>query len=333
MNNFIYISLNCIYFLFCVLLVNTIKKEFFNQSENKIIQTNSQNIFIPNNRESSSIYISQLLKSTVKPKYIFMLPLSDILVSKSALWNHLRGKYYHNITYLNNFVLPSFILENYLDRRLLEEIVYRKNQKFPINLILSKRNNKFNIFRLESKLDFFNLISEYREKNYNIIQKIPNNIFFYQSKILTLEIYILIVKENGNIKMYVHDYIKYLLLDINKQKYIPTLNVELIFRTVYFQNQYQNIIKNLHRNLSFIKKNLKEYLLNEKILGESVCFELFRANYFLNTEFKLNLYDFKRKINLISDTDQKKYMEIVCQTYNLVRGNSKLEDTNFLEVS
>ena len=333
MHTAIYISLNCFYFLFCVLLVNTIKKEFFTQTEKNIIKTNSENIFIPDDRDKNLIYLSQLLKSSVKPKYIFMLPLSDVLVSKTALWSNLRGKFYNNMSYLHNFLLESFMLDNYLDKKMLESLVYGKNQKFPLNLILSNSQKKHILFKLESHLDFYDLISFSRQNKYNMIQRLDSNIFVYKNKILTLESYILIVKEKGTLSMYVNEYIKYLLFDLCKEEYMKTYNVDLILQTKYFEKQYRNIIKNLYKNLKFIYQNLKDYLLNEKILEESVCFELFSVNHFLDSNFNLYLFDINRKINLISDEEKKKYMEIVFHTYNLVRGNSKLEDTNFLEIS
>lgn len=333
MHTSIYISLNIFYFLFCVLLVNTIRKEFFTQSEKNIISSNSQEIFIPEDRENNAIYISKLLKSPLKPKYIFILPMSDSLVSKSGLWNILRSKYYRNITYLNNFLLRSYIVENYLDRQLLEQHIYTKNQKFPMRFILSNNKNKHKIFELKDKYDYYDLVSYYKENKYNIIQSLEDNIFVYQQKILTFESYILICKYQGNIKMYVFEDIKYLLFDLATGNYIKAQKVELLLKNEYFKEKYEEIIRNLYRNYKFLHKSIIDFLKLENILEDSKMFEIFKVNHFLDINFNLYLFDINRKINYISEEDKLHVLKLVNQGYNLIRDQINLEDSNFLEVS
>ena len=116
MNNFTYISLNCLYFLFCVFLVNTIKKEFYKQTDDKILNINSEEIFIPADRNNLNLYLERLKNFKIKPKYIFILPNSQILVNQNLLWDFFRNKFYHNINYLNSYFLKTYILGNYQDR-------------------------------------------------------------------------------------------------------------------------------------------------------------------------------------------------------------------------
>ena len=68
----VYIGLNCLYFIFGVILVNAIRKEFFSQAQKKIFQPDSQKeIFIPMEREKSNYYLNELLKQKNLTPYDF----------------------------------------------------------------------------------------------------------------------------------------------------------------------------------------------------------------------------------------------------------------------
>ena len=195
----IYIGLNCLYFIFGVILVNAIRKEFFSQAQNKIFK--SKEIFIPENRENGNYYLNELLKQKIIPKIIFILPQADLLVKPNHFWNVLSVKYIHRVEYLFNFITPCYDPDSYQDRRRLE-LDIQCSKKFPMFFILrgSKKDN--DIFKVEHKKNYFDLESNYRDKNYELIQRIDNNIFAYQSKIFVLETYMVWIKrpfvEGGN---------------------------------------------------------------------------------------------------------------------------------------
>ena len=235
MINLIFITLNCMYFLFGVVLINTIRKEFFKQTSAKIQTINSTRIFIPQNRDKTNIYLSKLRQIDIKPKFIFILPQSDILVNKSYLWNLVRSRHYNNITYLYNFFLRSYILNNYLDRQLLEERIYKKHKKYPILLILSDNKNKLKLFTLNTHYDFYDLITCYNEGNYTIIQEITDNIFKYQNNLLMLEIYILLIKKDGKLHLYIYNYEKYIMLNLETLKYESSPRMLELLLNPYFQ--------------------------------------------------------------------------------------------------
>lgn len=333
MNNLIFISLNCLYFFFGVILINTIRKEFFTQTKKDILKINADKIFIPENKDKISHYMVQLSKSPIKPKYVFMLPGSQMLTNKSELWSFLRGKYYNNITYLYNFFLKSYVLDNYLDRQLLEAQIYRKNQKFPITFILSKLDEKIKLLHIQNHFEFFDLISKYREGGYKIIQELNPNIFIYKNKFLTLETYILLIKRNGKLEMYYYDYYKYLLFDINKGNYVRTYNVEVLLQNEFFKKQYQTIIKCHQKNLQFLYQNIKEHILLDKILEDTCQFEILSVNFFLDQKFKLYFFDINKSINLLGDMEKEIYTKLIFETYGLVRDEIKVNNTNYLLVS
>ena len=91
----IYISLNACYFLFGVLLVNTIRKEFLKQAENKVLsQLIKNNIFIPDKKNKNNYYLNEILKLKKQPEYIYIFPESNRLVNLEEFWSILKHKYH-----------------------------------------------------------------------------------------------------------------------------------------------------------------------------------------------------------------------------------------------
>ena len=333
MNNITFISLNMLYFLFGVVLINTIQKEFFAQTDEKIRAINSNNIFIPKDREQLNTYLEKLCKENIIPNYIFILPQSDILVSKKSLWDLVRSRHYNNITYLYNFFLRSYILDNYLDRQLLEERIYKKHKKYPIQFILSNSKNKMTLFTLKTHYDFFDLLICYNEGKYNIIQEIGDNIFKYENNILMLEVYVLVTKKEGEIKVYMYNYEKYQTFDITNMKFEKAEGMLSLLLQPSLKKQYRKIIRQLKFKLKFLIDLIKDLFLQKNRLDNSVMFELFSVMFLLDSNFNIYFFQLSRKINMLDKKELKLYAEMMFQTYNLVRGDTNLENSKFLQVS
>lgn len=332
MNNFTYISLNCLYFLFCVFLVNTIKKEFYKQTDDKILNINSEEIFVPADRNNLDFYVERLKKFKIKPKYIFILPKSQILVNQNLLWDFFRNKFYHNINYLNTYFLKTYILGNYQDRHFLEHKIYKKNQKYPITFILSNSEKK-KIFTLKNHYDFYDLISIYKEDSFNLIREISNNIFTHNGSLLMMETYILINKKDTNFDMFVYKYQQFLLYNLEDNDIIRNKNIEVLFLTPVFKKQYITIVSEIKIKLKFLYKNIKEYFFKDKMFSKSSLFELFSIRFIIDKNFNLLIFDISRKINIIDKDIIPIYSRLIVETYNLVRGDVGLEETRFFKIS
>tara|TARA_B100000123_G_C25709022_1_gene418970 strand:+ start:86 stop:1090 length:1005 start_codon:yes stop_codon:yes gene_type:complete len=331
MNNLTYISLNCLYFIFCVLLVNTIKKEFYKQTDEKILNINSKEIFIPADRDNIDIYIEKLEKLKIKPKFIYMLNKSNLLTNQNKLWDFLRNKYFHNICYLNNFFLKTYILSNYHDRRFLEQKIYKKNQKYPLKFILTNQKEK-KLITLKSHYDFFDLVSIYNENNFNLIREIGDNIFIYQNSVILLENYILISKNNGKINMYMNIFKQFLLLNLSTNKIVRNKNIDILFNKAIFEKQFEKINLEIQEKMEFILKSIKDIFENDKILNECSAFEIFGIRFMIDKEFNVYIFDISRKINLLDKDVISIYSRLIFETYSFIRGEMSIETTNFIPI-
>ena len=62
-------------------------------------------------------------------------------------------------------------------------------------------------------------------------------------------------------------------------------------------------------------------------------FELFSVMFLLDSNFNIYFFQLSRKINMLDKRELKLYAEMMFQTYNLVRGDTNLENSKFLQVS
>ena len=98
MPTYLFIILHLCYLLFLIFLINTYVRDV-GKKNIEIINTNSSDIFIPENSTYNELYMQQLNdlyldskknNDTFKFKFINILPYSDILTSKNGLWNLLE---------------------------------------------------------------------------------------------------------------------------------------------------------------------------------------------------------------------------------------------------
>lgn len=320
------------YFLFGVVLINTIRKEFFRVSHNKILNVNSDKIFIPEKRDNYQQYIPILQKNPIKPKYIFILPGIDILLNKNKLWRHLSNKYYHNLNYLYHFLPKSFTLENHLDKKLLEALIYKKNQNFPIKVILSNSQGKFKIFQIKNHLDFFDLQSEYREGKYNLIQQISPNYFKYQEFMLVIECYLLVIKNEGKIQFLIYDFWKIQMLNLLSGKLVEGINTDELMKLLennHISSQKKKIDAQVLEKVKFLKNNCESYILENNQLDDSKLFDIVSCKMFIDDFYQLTIFDISQNINLISKESVPIFTKMVFETYSLVRGETPIKNTNF----
>ena len=191
----VYISLNAIYFLFGVLLVNTIRKEFFRQAEDKVFKKlEIDDIFIPDNKNKNNYYLNEILKMKKHPKYIFIFPESNRLVNLDEFWNILRLKYYRHLKFLHNFIVPTYDIDTISDVRRLETDIYTKHS-FPLMFILKKKNSKnkilgvYNLFDDEVNSAEINSINKYLSnnlKNFDIVIVVDYGHGFLSSSTINL---------------------------------------------------------------------------------------------------------------------------------------------------
>ena len=262
----VYISLNAIYFLFGVLLVNTIRKEFFKQAEDKVLKKlEIDDVFIPDKKNKNNYYLNEILKMKKHPAYIFIFPESNRLVNLDEFWNILRLKYYRHLKFLHNFIVPTYDIDTISDVRRLETDIYTKHS-FPLMFILKKKESKNKIYQLTSKKNSYDLISYCREHKYHMIQLIEDSIFKGQKKIFMLETYLLLVrrppisqekqdcistrhklrKNKANIEMYRYANIRYMLLDAETNQLINCQKVAELIENDVYRIPYHNLYKHIN---------------------------------------------------------------------------------------
>ena len=322
----VYIGLNCLYFIFGIILVNTIRKEFFSQAKNKIFQVNThKEIFIPQERTKSNYYLNELLKQNVLPKFIFILPRADLLINPHSLWNVLSIKYIHNVDYVFNYITPCYAPDSYQDRRRLELDIYT-SKTFPMFFILRGSKNDNIIFKVNDKKNYFDLEVKYREKNSKLIQRLESNIFSYQNKIFVLETCLLCIRnplEEGQKKHKIEflrtKNIRYMLLDMLTGKLVSCQKMEELLKTNFFNKSYHTILKDIEKNYKFLADNLKP-LLGDKIDGlNSTCFEIFSVKFILNSRFETYIYRIDRDIEIFDNTDTLIFTSLVNEIYSFLK--------------
>lgn len=327
----VYIGLNCLYFIFGVILVNAIRKEFFSQAQKKIFQPDSQKeIFIPTEREKSNYYLNELLKKKNKPRMIFILPQADLLLKPQNFWNILSIKYIHQVEYLFNFLTPCYAPDSYQDRRRLE-LDIQKGKKYPMFFILRGSKNDNSIFKVNDKNGYLELQSEYREKNYQLIQRIDSNIFAYQNKIFVLESYMLWIKnplENGGtfhkIELFRFKNIRYMLLDMISGNLVNCQKLETLLQTDFFKKPHLHIIENIDKNYKFIKENFVP-IFREKLEGlNSTCFEIFSIKFILNSAFDTYIYRIDRQIDIFDTRETHLFSSMVNEVYQYLKLKKEL---------
>lgn len=329
----VYIGLNCLYFIFGVLLVNTIRKEFFSQAKKKIFKVGTHNdIFIPEQRDKSNYYLNQLLKQPHLPNFIFILPRADLLLQPENFWNVLNMKYIHNLDYVFNYLTPCYDPDSYQDRRRLELDIHT-SKTFPMFFILRGRKNDNSIFKVEDKKDYFDLESKYRENNFQLIQRIESNIFSFQNKIFVLETYLLCVRrplEEGNkkqkhkVEMYRSKNIRYMLLDMISGKLVGCQKMEALLQTNFFSTPYEVILKDIQKKYDFLAQNFCP-VLGDKIEGlDSTCFEILSVKFILNSRFETYIYRIDRDIEIFDNNDSIIFTALVNEVYTFLKKKKKL---------
>lgn len=327
----IYLGLNCLYFIFGVLLINTIRKEFLNKAKEKtLLEQESPDIFFPQVREKNSYYLHEIMKKKKKPKYIFILPHGEMLVRPGDFWNLFSTKYYHNLEYIHNFIVPSYSPGEYMERRRLEKDIYTC-RKFPLVFILRHYKEDNIIFMVNSKKEYYDLQAEFRKKSYQLIQKIDSSIYSYQKKIFVIESFMLVIKEQKNISIYRYPDFRYLLLDLKKNNLIHCRHMARLFSTVFFEKPFENMIASMDKNYQFLLANLTDMLAVDFNLLGTTFFEVFSVKYIMDSSFRLYIYQIDQKIDIENEEDSKLYKNIISETFKIVK-NTEKEESNLIPI-
>ena len=77
---------------------------------------------------------------------------------------------------------------------------------------------------------------------------------------------------------------------------------------------------------------ISDTFLKDKILEDSVQFELFSVIFLLDNNFNIYFFQLSRKINMLQKNELKTYAKMMYQTYNLVRGDMDVLESHFLQV-
>lgn len=333
----IYISLNAFYFLFGVLLVNTIRKEFLKQAENKVLsQLVKNNIFIPDNKKHKNYYLNEILKLKKQPDYIYIFPESNRLVNLDEFWSILKHKYYRNINFVHNFVVPMYNLDIYTESRRLESDIY-VSTSFPMIFMLRKKD-KNKIFTLTEREKVFDMMSYCRDNNFYLVQKIEDDIFRAQKKIFLLETYLLLVRrppnemEKPEIEMYRYVNIRYMMLDMETNQLTNCPNMAKLFETGYFYGLFSNINKYINVNYKFLLKNFKSEFQGMYQDLQSTCFEILSVKYVMNSKFQTYLYEINRDVELYSGIETNIFSDLVDQVHKCVKLDGNYDKDKLLRV-
>lgn len=339
MHIIIYISLNVIYFLFGVLLVNTIRKEFFKQAENKVLlKLVKNNIFIPDNKNKNNYYLNEILKFKKHPEYIYIFPESNRLVNIDEFWSILKHKYYRHMNFLHNFVVPIYDLNNYTEARRLESDIYT-HLTFPLVFMLRKNKGKNKIFTVNEKKDSFDMMSYCRNNEYHIVQKIGDNIFRAEKKIFILETYLVLIrrplqeKKICDIEMYRYINIRYMMLDMETNQLTNCQNMTKLFETGYFCGLFNNINKYIDLNYKFINKNFKSEFMGMYQDLQSTCFEILSVKYVINCKFQPFLYEINRDVELYGGIDSEVFADLINQVHFCVKLEGEYDKEKLVRIS
>lgn len=340
----IYLSLNALYFFFGVLLVNTIRKEFFSQTEQKIMSKLVANdIFIPDKKTKGNYYLNEILKMKKKPHFIFIFPESNRLVYLDEFWSILYRKYHRHLDFVHNFVVPMYDISNFNEVKRLEADIYTMTQ-FPQIFILKKRNNKNKIYILTDKKKSYDLLKICRDEDFYMIQKLDDSIFRSQKKIFLLESYLLLVrrpqtitetydnKSSFTIEMYRYSNIRYMLLDMESNQLAYCQHIEKLFKTRFYQFPAQKMIQHIDLNYKFIQKNFSPEFEGLYVDLDSTCFEILSLKYLINQEFRPFLYQIDRNVELYGGLDKEMFADLVNQVHLCVREKNTFDREKLVQI-
>lgn len=337
----VYLSLNALYFLFGVLLVNTIRKEFFSQTENKIMKNLVKNdIFIPEIKDKGNYYLNEILKMKKKPKLILMFPESNRLVFLDEFWSILGRKYEKHLDFVYNFIIPIYDTSNFNEVKRLESDIYT-SQKFPQIYILKKRNLSHKIFILTDKKKSYDLLKICRENDYHMIQKIEDHIFRTNHKLFLLETYAVLVRrpltdENKlkkyDIEMYRFNNIRYILSDMETKKLIYCQNIDKLFETNYYQLPIRRLYKHIDLNYKFLKKNFTPEFEGLYPDLNSTCLEILSIKYVINLDFQPFLYQIDRNVALYDGLDKEIFTDLINQVNLCAKGKGMVNPEKLIEI-
>ena len=222
--------------------------------------------FIPSKPSMNEYYIHRAKVKTkqnlTKPtiKYFMAIPFGDNLVSKNNLWNMVRECNNNNkVKYVPN----SFILENFYD------LMEFKKTFNPEKIYILKKNThrKQGIKLFKGSLP--NIMNEYIDGNYKVIQEFLKEPYLINNRIVVLRLYLVILK-NKEYSYYIHKYGK--CLYTSKDFSLEGLEDERLIT-----DNRSKLDKRFPKNIDdfILKENIKKTDLYKPIESIIGCFKKF----------------------------------------------------------
>ena len=350
---YVFILLHLFYLLFLIFLINAYVKDIGEKKNDEILKLNSYNIFIPENTTYNELYIQKLhnlylkkLKNNIKfnIKYINILPYADTLISKNGLWNLLTK--YNSGKYLYKYFPKTFILQNLYNRIEFSKLFYNYFNDKNINknkikkvLILKKNiNNKkgLKLFFIENKNDIVDIYNIYYLENYKVIQEFISNPYLYLNKIVILRVYLVIKKIPK--KEYIfrrEEWIKCLYCSENYNMNLKNEKIYISDSKFYDKNYPKNlgelfinlklrneILIKIDNIFEIIKNSSKDLIFNNKILEESIQFQLFGCDFILDNSYNPYLLEINKDPCLNNNFNKEEEIikkNIIKNMYDFIR--------------
>lgn len=309
METYLFILTQIIYLIFLIVLVNTAKKHLFSSEHNKILNINSENIFIPENPTYNELYIHHLNKNINsnnskinKYEAIAILPYSDKLISKNGLWD-LFLSFYKDRIFLENYLPKTFDLNNFNEKKDFEKYIYSKINKKKLSKIDKKNLPKIfflkknienkkgiKIFRIKEMEDVIELYNNYFEDNYVLVQELADNLYLNQNRTQILRVYIFFYKYENMLSLYKYNWSKLLYpdadYDLMNDNSLISLSQENIKENLKYDidftlNENNDLGNKINKILELLFDCSKTLLLDNSVLPNHKLFQHFGLDFIL----------------------------------------------------
>ena len=314
-----------------------LEKVFSDYGISHIKNQNDANIILPCTYDDIDKEIS---KFVIKPdnKY-FIIYNADQIVGKDLLWDNIV-KYYglqNAIKYMPN----SYILYN-------KDDMERFNNEYDLNKIYIMKKNIQRQEGLKITKEKNEIINGYNLHKYVIVQELLQNPYIISDNIngiqndrkINMRFYILVLRVNDNINVYVHKngFMYYTKVSFvkNSLEMGPNITTGYIDREVYEKNplthdDFRLFLKNKNIDDTLVFKGiydmftnvfmaLKNKLLETNLLKNNTTFQIFGADVAISDTFQPSLMEINKGPDLSGkdkrDSDVK--YKVILDTLNIV---------------